>query len=218
MKTNEKGITLIALIITLTILIILAIVIVNTIVQMNMIEKALGAAEKYQKAQLEENEKMNVLSSTLESLENQMDNRLPNIIYTESIGISEISVSISVEVRQTENKIKCYEYYIENTKTSPAVIHQSTEIKDEAILEGLIPGKDNTIIIRVYDEVGNYTQKILKNIATKEYVWKVYHLDSDITYSNYSMDSRTHAQGGNWNEYETLKGYATWVPRSYRMV
>lgn len=81
-KTKETGITLVALIVTIIVLIILATIAINSIVQMNMIEKALGAAQDYEEAQGKEASDMDRLSEMLEEISggNQIDEK-DTIIY-----------------------------------------------------------------------------------------------------------------------------------------
>ena len=66
MKKNEKGITLIALIITVIILVILAAVSVRAIVDMQIVEHAVNGSQKYVEESLKEN---NVLGETTNLIE-----------------------------------------------------------------------------------------------------------------------------------------------------
>lgn len=66
-----RGITLIALIITIIVLLILAGVTINSIVQMHMIEKTLGAVENYDISQYEETIKLAESQARIEKLEDK---------------------------------------------------------------------------------------------------------------------------------------------------
>ena len=62
---KEKGVTLVALVITIIILIILAIITINVAIKLNIIDLATKSSEDYQQAQYEEEEEFNKLNEKI---------------------------------------------------------------------------------------------------------------------------------------------------------
>lgn len=79
-RNEEKGITLVALIITIIVLIILAAVTINSIVQINMIEKAIGAAERYEGEQGREGDMMSSVDAMIVGIGGNKQNFTENMI------------------------------------------------------------------------------------------------------------------------------------------
>lgn len=77
MLREERGITLVALIITVIILVILAAVTIITMQNSNMIKYALEGTQKYQNAQIDE-------ENTINTFENTISTTLQNISTIES--------------------------------------------------------------------------------------------------------------------------------------
>ena len=111
---NKKGITLVALIITIIILLILAIVSINLIINGGIIDKAEKGTDSYLEAEIKEkvnfayNEwKMDKESGGTSNLENVVENKLNESYGAESVNVSKAGKGILVKV---SNSGKDYEY------------------------------------------------------------------------------------------------------------
>lgn len=70
---NEKGITLVALIVTIIILVILAAVAITGVFQMRIVETAIKGTEKYSKEQIKEENDMNDIEGILDNAVGQAE-------------------------------------------------------------------------------------------------------------------------------------------------
>ena len=133
MKKQEKGITLIALIITIVVLLILAGVAIKSIQDGGVITKAQSAADSMNKAQIEEKVELVKMELKMESITNK----------DAEIGVAEFRNRIigTFQVNDTDNDnvIQVNDKYavIIRNNLDVKVVETSSALKEKAVLESL---------------------------------------------------------------------------------
>lgn len=108
-RQRQEGITLVALIITIIVLVILAAVTIYATTQMNIVDKAMGAVEEYQKAQIEETIYQGITDLTIENLQNGKLTLEQTLIGLQEKGILE-SIDLSEEIGIIQGNVVSFGY------------------------------------------------------------------------------------------------------------
>ena len=117
-ESNSKGITLVALVISIIVLLILAIVSINLLINNGILDKAKLAVDKYSEGEIEEQIKLAYLeyqsgqfNNSNTTLENSIKTSLENL-YDDIISVEKQETSIKVSFL---NANKTYRYYSDGT-------------------------------------------------------------------------------------------------------
>ena len=145
--SQEKGITLVALIITIVILIILATVTINVVFgEGGIIEQSKLVAEKTANSIYDEEKNLtNLLGYFNENMKEEVDSL--EISEFKSIEITTSSITVATIVAENTDETLVYEYKIENGE----YVEGSSTYK----FSDLQAGKEYTFTVRVTDEKGN---------------------------------------------------------------
>ena len=167
-KKANRGITLVALVITIIILLILAGISISAITQKGIFEKARQAEQKSKEAQELEN-------LTLADYENKIENISGTRETTKSQYINSVTVDILVDTNKIEieistdfkdeNKFLCYHYFVKNVDNNQIV--KADVSKDNKIkVEGLNSNTNYDVYVSAYDIEDNCIKTNVKRITT----------------------------------------------------
>ena len=159
-KNKERGITLIALIITIIILLILAGTTINTIFGENgIIKMAQKAKNETERASEETEEQLNELIQQLGNSENNQK-EIDIEITKKKVTSNSIEINVMVTSKQLELVEKLtYKYYIKESSID-TYLEKPTETTDAK----------NYIKVEITDNLGNTCNKEIKNIITNKIV------------------------------------------------
>lgn len=176
----DRGITLIALVITVIILLILAGVAINLMVgEKGIFSKAKYSAEQYNNASLNEAEMLNSLVNSEFAKQKTVEVNKSNILDTSCI--------VNVLTFNIDN-IREYSYYFKKTGENEYTQENLKEATKTFV--GLTPGTKYDLYVRVYDNTGSYFDSSVITFET------VYILGNAAQVGNYIAYN---AQQGNYN-------------------
>ena len=184
LKSNNKGITLIALVITIVVMLILAAVAIRlTLGKNGIISRSKYAKESYQNAQEEEKQKISV-----DIIDGLIDAKLKKIDGVDSVTLavddtissSKLKVTATVQTSKEVN-IQSYEYFIYK---GDQLITKKNATENNCTLEGLEAGQEYNIIVAIYNDQSNANRSDVLTY-TKKALWDKYNYDAvgDYTYS-----------------------------------
>ena len=134
MKKQEKGITLIALIITIVVLLILAGVAVKSIQDGGIITKAQSAADSMNKAQIEEKVELVKMEFTIETMTDKESEKGVEELRDKIIETFQIDDTDNDNVIQVNDK---YAVIIRNDNLDTKVVETESALREKAVLDSL---------------------------------------------------------------------------------
>ena len=158
-SNNSKGITLVALIITIVIIIILASVTISaTFGENGIIRRAELARDLTANSITKENEDMNRVMDEYDDIMN--GDRISPIVRIEVGETTETSIAITVNATDDSGEIASYKYYINGTLKDTLTTNVYT-------FNGLTEGTEYDIKVEAFDNAGNKGENSTK-VKTKE--------------------------------------------------
>ena len=201
-KKLNKGITLIALVITIVVLLILTAIAINlTLGNNGIFQRAKTAKEEYQNA--EEQEKYGLSAKIIDEL---IDAKLKKIDGVDSVTLavddtissSKLKVTVTVQTSKEVN-ITSYEYFIYKGEQ---LVTKNTTAENNCTLEGLEAGEEYNIIVEIYNDQSNANKSDVVTY-TKKALWDKYEYDAvgDYTYSCTDENVTLSALDRQWYNY-----------------
>ena len=171
MKSN-KGITLVALIITVVVMLILAGVAISAIVDGNgLFSKSRQAVGEYENASRKEADQMQALMNEIDKYltgENggegtDTDTTAPTNVTITSSNIEGTTFTLTATGADGESGIAKYEFYLDGTLEKTIETTEGTAIYN---VTGKTAEKDYKYKVRVYDKAGNYKDSSVISVTT----------------------------------------------------
>ena len=170
--TKEKGITLVALIITVIILIILAAVTIYAFAKNKLIEVAINGTINYANAQVVEEEIFNQVAITLDEAIKNIEKQNSNIENIDNLEEPEIEIlektanSFKINIKNNYSGNVQFEYYINGELQGSRTSNTSISI------ENLLPNSNYNIVVVVYQ--GEKSSEKSVNVETQADVLVVF--------------------------------------------
>lgn len=176
MKVNfkrEKGITLVALVVTIVILLILAGISIATLTQTGLFGKVKLAKSKYKNSEELENTTLKEYEEKVSSYigsasrndgKSEESEYIKSVNFSVNIGKNEIDITINTSIDDT-SKILGYHYFVkdENNKN---VIKSGMTMSNQIKVEGLKADTKYNVLIMAYDIDNNYKIAEIQQIQT----------------------------------------------------
>lgn len=163
LKRNNKGITLMELVITVSVMLILIGVTVNVVLGDNgFLRRTRQAKANEIAAEQNAQEKINEINSektiTNDGVKVQTDTQAPTINSIKITNIKTSSFQVSVDVTETGSGLKKIEYSIDNGTTwYPSTADSNVAVMYEYKFYGLNAGIEYTVTVKATDNAGNAT-------------------------------------------------------------
>ena len=172
---NNRGITLIALIITVVIMLILAGVAIGSLTGDGLFSKTRDAVGAYENATRTEAEQIQTLMNEINNYltgENggeETDTTPPSTATISSSNVEAETFTLTATGADGESGIAKYEFYINNTLEKTVTTTAGTATYD---VTGKTGGQDYTCKVKVYDKAGNHKESNIITVTTQSLVEK----------------------------------------------
>lgn len=176
MKVNfkmKKGITLVALVVTIVILLILAGISISTLTQTGLFEKAKLAKDKYKNSEELENTTLKEYEEKVSSYiggssrnngKSEESEYIKSVNFSVNIGKNEIDITINTRIDDI-SKILGYHYFIKD-ENNRNVIKSGMTMSNQIKVEGLKADTKYNVLIVAYDIDNNYKIAEIQQIQT----------------------------------------------------
>lgn len=176
MKVNfkmKKGITLVALVVTIVILLILAGISISTLTQTGLFEKAKLAKDKYKNSEELENTTLKKYEEKVSSYiggssrnngKSEESEYIKSVNFSVNIGKNEIDITINTRIDDI-SKILGYHYFIKD-ENNRNVIKSGMTMSNQIKVEGLKADTKYNVLIVAYDIDNNYKIAEIQQIQT----------------------------------------------------
>ena len=176
MKVNfkmKKGITLVALVVTIVILLILAGISISTVTQTGLFEKAKLAKDKYKNSEELENTTLKEYEEKVSSYiggssrnngKSEESEYIKSVNFSVNIGKNEIDITINTRIDDI-SKILGYHYFIKD-ENNRNVIKSGMTMSNQIKVEGLKADTKYNVLIVAYDIDNNYKIAEIQQIQT----------------------------------------------------